>query len=106
MCVSLSVPRLLFDGWSYQDYMSVLDSEDEMEELGREALEVAKVLYLLCSQHVGMIGDPYSTSGKSRVLRILSVGRKSKVCLYILVGVISTKILYMLNCSVPHCENH
>ncbi len=46
MCVSLSVPRLLFDGWSYQDYMSVLDSEDEMEELGREALEVAKVLYL------------------------------------------------------------
>lgn len=44
--VSLSVPRLLFDGWSYQDYMSVLDSEDEMEELGREVLEVAKVLYL------------------------------------------------------------
>ncbi|KTF80453.1 hypothetical protein cypCar_00030403, partial [Cyprinus carpio] len=36
------LPRLLFDGWSYQDYMSVLDSEDEMEELGREALEVAK----------------------------------------------------------------
>uniref|UniRef100_A0A671KLC0 Chitinase domain-containing protein 1 n=1 Tax=Sinocyclocheilus anshuiensis TaxID=1608454 RepID=A0A671KLC0_9TELE len=36
------IPRLLFDGWSYQDYMSVLDSEDEMEELGREALEVAK----------------------------------------------------------------
>lgn len=26
--------------------MSVLDSEDEMEELGREVLEVAKVLYL------------------------------------------------------------
>uniref|UniRef100_A0A673IBI6 Chitinase domain-containing protein 1 n=1 Tax=Sinocyclocheilus rhinocerous TaxID=307959 RepID=A0A673IBI6_9TELE len=45
-CVSLAVPRLLFDGWSYQDYISVLDSEDEMEELGREALEVAKVLYL------------------------------------------------------------
>lgn len=44
--VSLLVPRLLFDGWSYQDYMSVLDSEDEMEELGRETLEVAKVLYL------------------------------------------------------------
>ncbi|TRY97044.1 hypothetical protein DNTS_001454 [Danionella cerebrum] len=36
------LPRLLFDGWSYQDYMSVLDSEDEMEELGREALELAK----------------------------------------------------------------
>uniref|UniRef100_A0A671SBB5 Chitinase domain-containing protein 1 n=1 Tax=Sinocyclocheilus anshuiensis TaxID=1608454 RepID=A0A671SBB5_9TELE len=36
------LPRLLFDGWSYQDYISVLDSEDEMEELGREELEVAK----------------------------------------------------------------
>ncbi|XP_023675406.1 chitinase domain-containing protein 1 isoform X1 [Paramormyrops kingsleyae] len=36
------LPRLLFDGWSYQDYMSVLDSEDEIEELGREVVEVAK----------------------------------------------------------------
>lgn len=73
MCVSLSVPRLLFDGWSYQDYVSVLDSEDETEELGREMLEVGKVLYLLCSHHDGMISDPYSTSWKSRVLRFLSV---------------------------------
>ncbi|XP_061138218.1 chitinase domain-containing protein 1 [Syngnathus typhle] len=36
------VPRLLFDGWSYQDYMSVLSSEDEIEELGMELVEVAK----------------------------------------------------------------
>uniref|UniRef100_A0A8C9VTF0 Chitinase domain-containing protein 1 n=1 Tax=Scleropages formosus TaxID=113540 RepID=A0A8C9VTF0_SCLFO len=36
------LPRLLFDGWSYQDYMIVLDSEDEIEELGREVVEVAK----------------------------------------------------------------
>ncbi|XP_062403385.1 chitinase domain-containing protein 1 isoform X2 [Sardina pilchardus] len=36
------LPRLLFDGWSYQDYMSVLDSEDEIEELGREVVEVGK----------------------------------------------------------------
>ncbi|XP_007244360.2 chitinase domain-containing protein 1 isoform X1 [Astyanax mexicanus] len=36
------LPRLLFDGWSYQDYMSVLDSEDEIEEIGREVTEVAK----------------------------------------------------------------
>ncbi|KAG9352580.1 hypothetical protein JZ751_020994 [Albula glossodonta] len=36
------LPRLLFDGWSYQDYMSVLESEDEIEELGREVVEVAK----------------------------------------------------------------
>lgn len=45
LSLSLKVPRLLFDGWSYQDYMSVLDSEDEIEELGREALEVAKVCH-------------------------------------------------------------
>ncbi|XP_061773146.1 chitinase domain-containing protein 1 [Nerophis ophidion] len=36
------VPRLLFDGWSYQDYMSVLASEDEIEELGSELVQVAK----------------------------------------------------------------
>lgn len=39
----LVVPRLLFDGWSYQDYVSVLDSEDEIVEIGREIVEVAKV---------------------------------------------------------------
>lgn len=36
------VPRLLFDGWSYQDYTSVMGSEDEIEELGRELVDVAK----------------------------------------------------------------
>uniref|UniRef100_A0AAZ3SJ82 Chitinase domain-containing protein 1 n=1 Tax=Oncorhynchus tshawytscha TaxID=74940 RepID=A0AAZ3SJ82_ONCTS len=36
------VPRLLFDVWSYQDYMSVLGSEDEIEELGTEMVDVAK----------------------------------------------------------------
>ncbi|XP_035274720.1 chitinase domain-containing protein 1 isoform X4 [Anguilla anguilla] len=36
------LPRLLFDGWSYQDYIHVLDSEDEIEELGRELVDVAK----------------------------------------------------------------
>lgn len=36
------VPRLLFDGWSYQDYMSVLGSEDEIEELASELVDVAK----------------------------------------------------------------
>ncbi|KAG8012699.1 Chitinase domain-containing protein 1 [Nibea albiflora] len=36
------VPRLLFDGWSYQDYVSVLGSEDEIEELGSELVDVAK----------------------------------------------------------------
>lgn len=38
------VPRLLFDGWSYQDYMSVLASEDEIEELASELVDVAKVV--------------------------------------------------------------
>ena len=38
------MPRLLFDGWSYQDYMSVLGSEDEIEELGSELVDVAKVI--------------------------------------------------------------
>ncbi|KAJ8280982.1 hypothetical protein GJAV_G00061770 [Gymnothorax javanicus] len=36
------LPRLLFDGWSYQDYMHLLESEDEIEELGREVVDVAK----------------------------------------------------------------
>lgn len=36
------VPRLLFDGWSYQDHMSVLENEDEIEELGSELVDVAK----------------------------------------------------------------
>ncbi|KAK0145114.1 Chitinase domain-containing protein 1 [Merluccius polli] len=36
------VPRLLFDGWSYKDYMSVLQNEDEIEELGIELVDVAK----------------------------------------------------------------
>lgn len=40
----LVVPRLLFDGWSYQDYMSVLGSEDEIEELAGELVDVAKVI--------------------------------------------------------------
>lgn len=38
------MPRLLFDGWSYQDYMSVLASEDEIEELASELVDVAKVI--------------------------------------------------------------
>lgn len=36
------VPRVLLDAWSYQDYMSVLGSEDEIEELANELLDVAK----------------------------------------------------------------
>ncbi|MBN3294952.1 CHID1 protein, partial [Amia calva] len=35
-------PRLLFDGWSYEDYDSALGSEDEIELMAREAVEVAQ----------------------------------------------------------------
>ncbi|MED6288753.1 Chitinase domain-containing protein 1 [Characodon lateralis] len=38
------VPRVLFDGWSYQDYVSVFGSEDEIEELSDELVDVAKVI--------------------------------------------------------------
>lgn len=41
------VPRVLFDGWSYQDYMSVFGSEDEIEELSGELVDVAKVINVL-----------------------------------------------------------
>ncbi|XP_064423115.1 chitinase domain-containing protein 1 [Latimeria chalumnae] len=36
------VPRVLFDGWTYQDFESVFTSEDEIEELAVELLQVAK----------------------------------------------------------------
>ena len=39
------MPRLLFDGWSYKDYMNVLENEDEIEELASELVDVAKVMY-------------------------------------------------------------
>lgn len=49
---ALSVPRLLFDGWSYQDYMMVLGSEDEIEELGNELVDVAKVTQRCVQLHL------------------------------------------------------
>ncbi|XP_069480111.1 chitinase domain-containing protein 1 [Ambystoma mexicanum] len=36
------VPRILFDGWSYQDFESLFNSEDEIEELGSTMVQVAK----------------------------------------------------------------
>uniref|UniRef100_A0A8C8Z4S3 Chitinase domain-containing protein 1 n=1 Tax=Prolemur simus TaxID=1328070 RepID=A0A8C8Z4S3_PROSS len=36
------VPRLLFEDWTYEDFRSVLDSEDEIEELSRAMVQVAK----------------------------------------------------------------
>lgn len=39
----LPVPRLLFEDWTYDDFQNVLDSEDEIEELGKTVVQVAKV---------------------------------------------------------------
>ncbi|XP_007947480.1 chitinase domain-containing protein 1 [Orycteropus afer afer] len=36
------VPRLLFEDWTYNDFRSVLDSEDEIEELSRTLVQTAK----------------------------------------------------------------
>ncbi|XP_042302277.1 chitinase domain-containing protein 1 isoform X1 [Sceloporus undulatus] len=36
------VPRILFEGWSYQDFESVFNSEDEIEELTNNMVQVAK----------------------------------------------------------------
>lgn len=37
------VPRLLFEDWTHEDFRNVLDSEDEIEELGKTMVQVAKV---------------------------------------------------------------
>lgn len=37
------MPRLLFEDWTHEDFRSVLDSEDEIEELGKTVVQVAKV---------------------------------------------------------------
>lgn len=37
------VPRLRFEDWTYEDFRNVLDSEDEIEELSRTVVQVAKV---------------------------------------------------------------
>uniref|UniRef100_A0A8D2IK53 Chitinase domain-containing protein 1 n=1 Tax=Urocitellus parryii TaxID=9999 RepID=A0A8D2IK53_UROPR len=35
-------PRLLFEGWTYDDFRNVLDNEDEIEELSKTVVQVAK----------------------------------------------------------------
>ncbi|KAK2536639.1 Chid1, partial [Columba guinea] len=36
------VPRILFDGWTYQDFESIFGSEDEIEELSKNMVLLAK----------------------------------------------------------------
>uniref|UniRef100_A0A8C6D0C2 Chitinase domain-containing protein 1 n=1 Tax=Moschus moschiferus TaxID=68415 RepID=A0A8C6D0C2_MOSMO len=40
------VPRLRFEDWTYEDFESVLDNEDEIEELSRTVVQVAKSQHL------------------------------------------------------------
>nr|XP_035939619.1 chitinase domain-containing protein 1 isoform X1 [Halichoerus grypus]XP_035939620.1 chitinase domain-containing protein 1 isoform X1 [Halichoerus grypus] len=60
------VPRLLFEDWTHEDFRNVLDSEDEIEELGKTMVQVAKSQHfdgfvvevwsqLLSQKHVGLI---------------------------------------------------
>uniref|UniRef100_A0A452THI9 Chitinase domain-containing protein 1 n=1 Tax=Ursus maritimus TaxID=29073 RepID=A0A452THI9_URSMA len=60
------VPRLLFEDWTHEDFRNVLDSEDEIEELGKTMVQVAKSQHfdgfvvevwsqLLGQKHVGLI---------------------------------------------------
>ncbi|XP_015398477.2 chitinase domain-containing protein 1 isoform X2 [Panthera tigris] len=60
------VPRLLFEDWTHEDFGSVLDSEDEVEELGKTIVQVAKSQHfdgfvvevwsqLLSQKHTGLI---------------------------------------------------
>uniref|UniRef100_A0A8C5KAR9 Chitinase domain-containing protein 1 n=1 Tax=Jaculus jaculus TaxID=51337 RepID=A0A8C5KAR9_JACJA len=60
------VPRLLFEDWTYDDFRNVLDSEDEIEELSKTVVQVAKNQHfdgfvvevwsqLLSQKHVGLI---------------------------------------------------
>lgn len=37
------VPRLLFEDWTHEDFRRVWDSEDEIEELGKAVVQVARV---------------------------------------------------------------
>nr|XP_015107487.1 chitinase domain-containing protein 1 isoform X1 [Vicugna pacos] len=60
------VPRLLFEDWTPEDFRDTLDSEDEIEELGRSIVQVAKSQHfdgfvvevwsqLLSQKHMGLI---------------------------------------------------
>ncbi|XP_024604620.1 chitinase domain-containing protein 1 isoform X2 [Neophocaena asiaeorientalis asiaeorientalis] len=60
------VPRLRFEDWTYEDFQNVLDSEDEIEELSRTVVQVAKSQHfdglvvevwdqLLIQKHAGLI---------------------------------------------------
>uniref|UniRef100_A0A8C4LGW2 Chitinase domain-containing protein 1 n=1 Tax=Equus asinus TaxID=9793 RepID=A0A8C4LGW2_EQUAS len=60
------VPRLLFEDWTHEDFRNVMDSEDEIEELSKTMVQVAKSQHfdgfvvevwsqLLSQKHMGLI---------------------------------------------------
>lgn len=55
------VPRLRFEDWTYEDFQNVLDSEDEIEELSRTVVQVAKVTPGACTATTGCRGLPLAT---------------------------------------------
>ncbi|XP_058160885.1 chitinase domain-containing protein 1 isoform X1 [Dasypus novemcinctus] len=81
------VPRLLFEDWTYEDFRSVFDSEDEIEELGKTVVQVAKNQHfdgfvvevwsqLLSQTHVGlvhMLTHLAETLHQARLLALLVV---------------------------------
>ncbi|XP_076971426.1 chitinase domain-containing protein 1 [Tamandua tetradactyla] len=81
------VPRLLFEDWTYDDFRNVFDSEDEIEELSKTMVQVAKTQHfdgfvvevwsrLLSQKHVGlihMLTHVAETLHQARLLVILVV---------------------------------
>ncbi|XP_063800832.1 chitinase domain-containing protein 1 [Pseudophryne corroboree] len=55
------VPRILFDGWSYQDFESVFSSEDEIEDLSDAMVQSAKD-----EQFDGFVVEVWSQLGGQR----------------------------------------
>lgn len=78
------VPRLLFEDWTYDDFRNVLDSEDEVEELSKTVVQVAKNQHfdgfvvevwsqLLSQKHGGLIHMLTHVAEALHQARLLSI---------------------------------
>lgn len=78
------VPRLLFEDWTLDDFRSVLDSEDEVEELSKTVVQVAKGQHfdgfvvevwsqLLSQKHEGLIHMLTHVAEALRQARLLCI---------------------------------
>lgn len=61
-----AVPRLLFEDWTHEDFQSVWDSEDEIEELSKTMVQVAKVRPGAPRGHTGCPGLPLGQGPQGR----------------------------------------